>query len=296
MNRPPSLSPNPTLGLAIPLGAGIGFIVGAVTHNVIACAIVGAAIGVFVATATYMALVNEGGSLPWSQIVILLLLGGAITWTLVAAFSTTGRLVSAAVALVLYAPTGVWFINRRRLAPPRPPAPPASPKALTATAPAPALQPPASPDPGLAGALPPAHAWALPEPPPRPPAAAAARPGVEPLDVAALLIMGALLAYVLLGAAGPPRIILTLLFTILVPGWAIVSNLPAIAARGRLAPTVALSLAVTLGGATISVWTHRWDPTVLFYVEAGLSSAGIASGIIRRRDPSPPPAAGRAGR
>lgn len=296
MNRPPSLSPNPTLGLAIPLGAGIGFIVGAVTHNVIACAIVGAAIGVFVATATYMALVNGGESLPWSQIVILLLLGGAITWTLIAAFSTTGRLVPAAVALVLYAPTGVWFINRRRLAPPRTPTPPASSQALTAAAPAPALEPPASPEPGLVGAPPRTPAWALPRPPPRPPAPSASGTGVEPLDVAAVLTTGALLAFVLLGATGPPRIILTLIFTILVPGWAIVSNLPAIAARGRLAPAVALSLAVTLGGATISVWTHRWDPTVVFYVEAGLSAAGIAAGIIRRRDQSPRLGAGRAGR
>ena len=313
MSKPSAPPPPGTLSLAIPIGAVLGFFVGAITGNVVGCVVVGAAIGAFAATAGYMALSNQEGSLPWTQVVLLLVLGGAVTWTLIAAFSQTGKLIPAIVAAILYAPTVVWFLMRRAAAPGRPlppaqapapspetplpeaplreaPLPDAAPLQQTAarleaeagleTTPPPSPAPAASAAPavpsGPAGSAAPPRA-------PRTAAHPAAGPAIQVLDVTALAITAALLALVLLDVSGPPRAVLALFFTILVPGWAVVANWPAMARRAKIAPAVALSLAVTAGAATIALWAHWWNPVGLFYLEAAAAMAGIVAGAFRRR-------------
>ena len=301
MSKPSAPPPPGTLSLAIPIGAVLGFFVGAITGNVVGCVVVGAAIGAFAAPAGYMALSNQEGSLPWTQVVLLLVLGGAVTWTLIAAFSQTGKLIPAIVAAILYAPTVVWFLMRRAAAPGRPlppaPAPAPSPETPLPEAPLPDAAPlqqtagRVEAEAGL-GTAPPVPVPAAPAvpvgsaAPPRAPRTAAhpaAGPAIQVLDVTALAITAALLALVLLDVSGPPRAVLALFFTILVPGWAVVANWPAMARRAKIAPAVALSLAVTAGAATIALWAHWWNPIGLFYLEAAAAMAGIVAGAFRRR-------------
>jgi hypothetical protein len=105
----------------------------------------------------------------------------------------------------------------------------------------------------------------------------------EALDVLAAAVAVALLAMVQVNASGLPRILLVLGFTFFVPGRAIITNFPRMARWSELGASMLVSLGVLAFLATVSLWAHYWHPLGLFQVEAVLSLAGLAAGIVQRR-------------
>ena len=105
----------------------------------------------------------------------------------------------------------------------------------------------------------------------------------EALDVLAAAVAVALLAIVQVNASGLPRILLVLGFTFFVPGRAIITNFPRMARWSELGASMLVSLGVLAFLATVSLWAHYWHPLGLFQVEAVLSLAGLAVGIVQRR-------------
>ena len=105
----------------------------------------------------------------------------------------------------------------------------------------------------------------------------------EVLDVLAAVVAVALLALVAMDASGLPRILLVLVFTFFVPGRAIIANYPRMARWSDLGASIVVSLGVLAFLATVMLWAHLWHPVGLFLIEAVLSLAGLAVGIVRRR-------------
>ena len=105
----------------------------------------------------------------------------------------------------------------------------------------------------------------------------------ETLDVLAAVVAVALLALVAVDASGPLRILLVLAFTFFVPGRAIVTNYPRMARWSDLGTSIVVSIGVLAFLATVTLWARYWHPLGLFQIEAVLSLAGLAIGIVRRR-------------
>jgi len=105
----------------------------------------------------------------------------------------------------------------------------------------------------------------------------------EVLDVLAAAVAVALLAMVQEHASGLPRILLVLAFTFFVPGRAIITNYPRLARWSDLGASMLVSLGVLAFLATVALWARFWHPLGLFQVEAVLSLAGLAAGIVQRR-------------
>jgi uncharacterized membrane protein len=114
--------------------------------------------------------------------------------------------------------------------------------------------------------------------PVRPPAA---RQG-NVLDLAAMLLSVCLVALVLVGWSGPPRILLALAFAFFVPGRAIVGNWPRMGQWSEAAMSMVLSIAVLVVLTTVMLWIHAWHPLGLFQVVAGLSLLGLIISMARR--------------
>jgi hypothetical protein len=102
------------------------------------------------------------------------------------------------------------------------------------------------------------------------------------LDLTAGLTAAALLVAYYTGQSGLPRLLLAVGFTFFVPGRAIVSTWPRMAAWSKVAMPVVLSLASLTLLATVSLWAHEWKPTELFEFEAFLSLALLSIGLIQR--------------
>jgi len=103
------------------------------------------------------------------------------------------------------------------------------------------------------------------------------------LDVLAAVVALALLVLVTVDASGPPRVLLVLAFTFFVPGRAVITNYPRMARWSALGSSIVVSLGVLAFLATVTLWAHLWHPLGLFQVEAVLSLAALAVGIVRRR-------------
>jgi hypothetical protein len=105
----------------------------------------------------------------------------------------------------------------------------------------------------------------------------------DALDLLAALVAVGLIVLVDDGRQGLPRILLAAGFAFFVPGRAIASNWPRMAAWSEAAMPVILSLAVLMFGAMVTLWAQVWYPMRLFQVEAWLSLAALAVGATRRR-------------
>jgi hypothetical protein len=114
------------------------------------------------------------------------------------------------------------------------------------------------------------------------PGAPAAR-RAERLDQLACGIALALILLVAVDFLAAARLVLAVLFTFFVPGRAIVTNWPRVDRWAGIAMSVTFSLGLLTLLATISLWLHFWHPIGLFVVEAVLSLAGLANGIVSRR-------------
>jgi hypothetical protein len=107
------------------------------------------------------------------------------------------------------------------------------------------------------------------------------------LDGIAALLSLWLVALILADLHGPLRILLGAAFAFFVPGRAIVSNWPRMGQWSQAAMSLVLSLAVLVLLATVTLWAHEWHPLGLFETEAGLSLAGLGTGVVRRHQSNP---------
>ena len=110
----------------------------------------------------------------------------------------------------------------------------------------------------------------------------------EVVDLISLAATVALLALVAFDVTAWPRELLALAFLTFVPGWAIVTNWPSAAKVSRVALSVLLSVAISAGLATVTLWVHVWHPLALFYATALISLAAITFALVRRRTHAPP--------
>jgi hypothetical protein len=102
------------------------------------------------------------------------------------------------------------------------------------------------------------------------------------LDLLAIGIAIGLFVLVVLGSTGLPRALLTLAFTVFVPGRAIVTNLPWFDGWSRVAMSMVLSLSVISLFAAVSLWVHAWQPVRAFQAEAVASVIGLGCGVVLR--------------
>lgn len=105
----------------------------------------------------------------------------------------------------------------------------------------------------------------------------------EQLDLLACGIALALILLVVVDFSAGLRLVLALLFTFYVPGRAVVSNWPRVARWSGIGMSVAFSLGLLTLLATVTLWIGFWHPLGLFVVEAVISLAGLANGVITRR-------------
>jgi hypothetical protein len=105
----------------------------------------------------------------------------------------------------------------------------------------------------------------------------------ERLDLLACGIALALVLLVVVDFWSALRLVLALLFTFYVPGRAVVSNWPRVARWSGLGMSVVFSLSILTLLATVTLWIGFWHPLGLFVVEAVVSLAGLANGVVTRR-------------
>jgi uncharacterized membrane protein len=103
------------------------------------------------------------------------------------------------------------------------------------------------------------------------------------IDLLALVVVAVLIVLVAVGVEGPVRAVLALVFVGFIPGWAVVTNWTSAGSTSRAALAVLLSLTMSSGAATTTLWLHVWHPITLFYVGASLSAAAIVFSLVRRR-------------
>jgi hypothetical protein len=111
-------------------------------------------------------------------------------------------------------------------------------------------------------------------------------PAVKRAERLDLLACGIALGLVVLVAADfwpALRLVLALLFTFYVPGRAVVSNWPRVARWSGIGMSVVFSLSILTLLATVTLWIGFWHPLGLFVVEAVISLAGLANGVVTRR-------------
>jgi uncharacterized membrane protein HdeD (DUF308 family) len=105
----------------------------------------------------------------------------------------------------------------------------------------------------------------------------------DALDIASGMSSLSLIVLLHYGAGGPARLLLTLLFAFFVPGRAIVTNWPVMAAWSEIGMSLLISLVVVTLVATVTLWMHIWNPLAVFEVEAWLSIVGLSYALARRR-------------
>lgn len=83
------------------------------------------------------------------------------------------------------------------------------------------------------------------------------------LDAAAALVTAALLVLVGVGAPGPLRLALALVFMTFVPGWTVMAYVPLARGASGVAVAVALSLSLCALVNMAVLWFGAWDPRAL---------------------------------
>jgi hypothetical protein len=117
----------------------------------------------------------------------------------------------------------------------------------------------------------------------RPPSPGVSRLG-DTLDLCAAAVTTGLLAVIYLDRLGLPRVLLALGFTFFVPGRAIVSNWPRLAAWSEAAMAMLFSVGSLTLLAMVALWAHLWHPLDLLSIEAWLSLAALGVALARRHE------------
>ena len=103
------------------------------------------------------------------------------------------------------------------------------------------------------------------------------------VDLGCLAVTVAIAVAVATNQQGAFRAVVGVAFAFYVPGRAIVSNWPSMAARSQVAAPVLFSLTVLTLLATLTLWAGYWHPLGLLIVEAVASGIGLFTAILRRR-------------
>lgn len=102
------------------------------------------------------------------------------------------------------------------------------------------------------------------------------------LDAACLVVTAALMTVVAAGGHTAIRPASAVAFTLFAPGWATVTNWPAMAQRSRVAASVLLSITILTLVATVTLWLHFWHPYGVLEVEGAFVIAAVVIGLLRR--------------
>jgi uncharacterized membrane protein len=102
------------------------------------------------------------------------------------------------------------------------------------------------------------------------------------IDAFCLLVAVALVTIIALGGRSVVRDVVAVLFTVFVPGWAVVSNWPAVARRSRVAVSIVFSLTLLALIATVTLWLHFWHPIAVTEVESVVAAAALVAALARR--------------
>ena len=79
------------------------------------------------------------------------------------------------------------------------------------------------------------------------------------------------------------RAVVGVIFALYVPGRALVSNWPSMAARSNVAASVLFSLSILTLLATVTLWAGYWHPLGLLEVECLAVGVTLFTGLLRRR-------------
>jgi hypothetical protein len=102
------------------------------------------------------------------------------------------------------------------------------------------------------------------------------------IDLACIAIAAIAVVSVATNDHSAVRAVAVFIFALFIPGQAVVTNWPAIAARSPVAVSVLFSLALLILFATAALWGHLWHPLGLFEVEAVVAIGALIAGILRR--------------
>jgi uncharacterized membrane protein len=100
------------------------------------------------------------------------------------------------------------------------------------------------------------------------------------IDLGSLVLLACGLAAVAAGS-GPVRTVLVLAAAISVPGWALLTLLPATDLLTAVALSVAFSLALEIAGSLVLGWVGWWHPFVLAGVLCGASAVALLRHLVR---------------
>jgi uncharacterized membrane protein len=128
------------------------------------------------------------------------------------------------------------------------------------------------------------------EPDPPPTAEVSHRAERRPATVVILAIDLLAVVLTLANVHGPLRLVLGTAFILAVPGWAVVGYLHLDWPAAEVALGISTSLAITVLGSQVMLWTHTWDP-VTYQVVIGIAAAALLADQVRRarRNPATAP-------
>jgi uncharacterized membrane protein len=107
--------------------------------------------------------------------------------------------------------------------------------------------------------------------------------GFDLIDVACLVVTVGVAVAVASDQHNAFRTVTAVAFSLFVPGRAIVSNWPAMAARPQVALSILFSLAVLTLISTLTLWAGYWRPLGLLEVECVAFGVALLVGLVRRK-------------
>ena len=102
------------------------------------------------------------------------------------------------------------------------------------------------------------------------------------LDLVSVAVTATVAVAVLTQDESAVRAVAASLFTLFVPGRAVVTNWPGIAQRAHVAVSVFFSLVLLTFFATVTLWLRYWHPLGLLVVECLVCIVALFVGILRR--------------
>ena len=103
------------------------------------------------------------------------------------------------------------------------------------------------------------------------------------IDITCIAVTAAIAVAAATNERNAIRSVAAVAFLLFVPGRAIVTNWPAVAARSQVAVSVLFSLTALTLAATLTLWANFWHPIGLLEVECVITAAALLAGILRRR-------------
>jgi uncharacterized membrane protein len=107
--------------------------------------------------------------------------------------------------------------------------------------------------------------------------------GFDVLDLAAVAVTAAVAVAVATGERSAFRTVVAIIFALYVPGRAVVSNWPGLAARSHIGLSILFSLSILTLLATVTLWLGYWRPLGLLEVECAIVGVALFTALWRKR-------------